>query len=65
MPAKVQPPFERETDVTDLIESRLDEMAAKIAALEEEMATVKKHARVTRKQVRKVTPSKKKDAAAG
>jgi len=54
--------------VSDLIESRIDEMAAKIAVLEEEIATMKKKVRGVRKTARKAVGApvgkKKKEAAA-
>lgn len=41
--------------MSDVNESRLDEMASKIAILEEEVADLKKKVRVARRQSRKAT----------
>ena len=50
--------------MSDLIESRIDEMAAKIAVLEEEIASIKKKMRGARKETGAPVGKKKKEAAA-
>ncbi|MFC3694233.1 hypothetical protein [Chenggangzhangella methanolivorans] len=41
--------------MSELIESRLDEMASKIAILEEEIVGLKKRVKIARRQARKAT----------